>query len=747
MVAPCGSALHGVRVLDASTGIGGPLAAMLLGDLGAEVIRLEQPGNPDSELPGAVMWSRNKTIVRAEADDPKIRSLAAGADLVLTSSDMTAIRLGLDPTASFAPRLIHLSMPPFAQGLYASTADAFTAAWCGIARRQCSSSGGPVEPIAPYLSYLHGIWGATVGIATLVERVRSGRGQRVIVDAVHGALIGATTYLAIDPEDTPPATTVGPAGPNPAFSIYRAGDGQFLFLGALAHEFQRTAFRLLGVSDIFDDPRIAGNGDLLYSPLHRGWVRARLNQAFLARGRDEWLRLFAENDCPASPLLEREEWLDHPQMQALRQKCVLVDPVVGTATMPCVPIDFEGTPVPPPSARHYSDRVEWRSPTLPLPAPVPAAQARSGGPLHGFRMIDLGTVLAGPYAGMLLAALGANVVKAETLAGDAFRVRGFMHNRGQRSLALDLRHEQGHEIFLEMIRQTDAVIDNFRPGVLARLGIDHRALAAVNPRIICTSITAYGSVGPLAGQPGFDPVIQALSGMMTAQGGEQAPTFSTMPVTDVGSAAVAALAVVAALFSREQTGRGQRAETTLASVAAFMQSGELVAYRNRTPPRTGVLDDPGPTPLSRHYPTADGYVRVHFDSAEQLAHFTPAQDIAGRLASLATDQAIALLKEAGVQVVPSRTFEQVVRDPDALEAGYVTPVHWPDGRTTFVPGRYARFSRTPTTPLRSPPGLGQHSREILVEFGLAAARIDALVADGVVGEGGPMQSVANVGYR
>jgi crotonobetainyl-CoA:carnitine CoA-transferase CaiB-like acyl-CoA transferase len=174
------------------------------------------------------------------------------------------------------------------------------------------------------------------------------------------------------------------------------------------------------------------------------------------------------------------------------------------------------------------------------------------------RVLDLGAVIAGPYAGSLLAELGADVVKVEPPTGDSFRGPGFSaYNKGQRSLAIDLRRPQGRDAFLALARHADVVIDNYRPGVLARLGLDRDALAAVNPAIVSMSSTGFGDHGPLGEEAGFDPVLQAMSGMMRAQGGDDRPVFFSVPVNDVTTAASVALGVSAAVLHARRTGEGQ----------------------------------------------------------------------------------------------------------------------------------------------------------------------------------------------
>ena len=153
------------------------------------------------------------------------------------------------------------------------------------------------------------------------------------------------------------------------------------------------------------------------------------------------------------------------------------------------------------------------------------------------------------------------------------------YNRGKRGLGIDLKNPAGHAAFLDMARHADVVIDNYRRGVRERLGIDYEALRAVNPRIISCSINAYGEATGLAHQPGFDPIFQARSGMMSAQGGAgQEPVFHSVAINDVATAGMVAFAVIAALNARERTGLGQNITTSLAAQSALFQSGDLTTW-------------------------------------------------------------------------------------------------------------------------------------------------------------------------
>lgn len=779
---PLDSPLSDVRVLNVGSGIAAPIAAMLLSDLGAQVIHIAHEQRPDSDAHQSV-WDaftqRNALVLQCSLQEQGIADLLSGSDIVITTNDSDALALGLDLESPHqqSTGLIHLHMPPVVDTsrLDAITIDAFTAAHLGIARRQSSFSGGPVETPFAYLSYLHGAWAATCAIAALVARLRDGCGQTVVVDSLHGALAAVGPHIVVDPEAPETITAVGPGGPNPTYTTYACADGQRLFVGALTPKFQDILFALLNITDLPHDPRLGGRRELLFSPDNRDWVRARIAQAFLTRDRDEWLAQLAAHDCPASEIAPAWSWLDHPQVVSLGQRHELRDPLCGPVIMPGTPLTLSDTPVRAPTPRRIADSATWlpRHINLNL-GPAPTADHRTGvGPLAGLRVINLGTVLAGPFAGLLLAELGAEVTKVEPLAGDPFGLRGHQNNRGLRSLAMNLADENAHDAFMSMVNQADVVIDNFRPGVLDRLRIDFPSLARSNPRIICASISGFGSTGPLGGRPGVDPVLQAASGLMAAQGGSDEPVFITVALNDVAAAGFTVLGITAAVYARQRTGNGQQVSTTLAETSCFVQCGELVASANGRVVPVGGRDHPGPSHSSRYFETSDGFVRIHADSAKIFADagliscprkveqeiLSPNCDEDGSLgheSAILLDRAfltqtasevIARIHAAGGAAIVARTYRDLVQDESVREDGRFVEIRWPDGRVALMPGRYASFSRTPETRTFTAPGVGEHSIEVLSSYGISSSLINELVNRGQVYLGSSIYSVANVGYR
>jgi crotonobetainyl-CoA:carnitine CoA-transferase CaiB-like acyl-CoA transferase len=631
----------------------------------------------------------------------------------------------------------------------------------GPARRQSSFSGGPIELVYPFPLYVQGHWGAAATVAALLERQRSGFGQAVTVSGLHGVMVSCAGTFIVVPSQAPLPTNVGPGGRHPCYTTYECQDGAWLFLAALTAKFQVNTFKVVGVGDIFADERIRGVPARILLPENRGWVRQLLADAFRTRTRDEWLKRLEEGDCPSGPVGERETWLDHPQLQAHGLRVEIDDPERGRVTMPGVPLIMTETPgsvrTPAPMlGEHNRTATPWSAGESPKGEP-PVAR---GGPLAGYRVLDLGTILAGPYAGALLTELGADVIKVETPAGDAFRETGFIYNRGQRALAINLASLEAREAFYALVRTADAVLDNSRLGVLQRLGIDYASLKQVRPDIITLSVNGFGEDGVLAVKPGFDPVLQAMSGMMTAQGGDSDPVLFTIPVNDITAATVAVLGICLGLLHRERTGEGQRVWTSLLGCSAEMQSGELVRFEGRPAAIHGSCDFAGPSALDRFYQTRDGWLRLQAPSAAglqkagiidashaALADVELSGAIQARLGSMRLPEAIACLTAAGVPAVPARMPGDLPDDPDLQDLDMFAEDHLQDGTPFYVINRYARFGRTQEHRVFKAPGLGEHSRAVLAEAGVAAGQIDTLIECGAVKEGQPFEVVAIQNYR
>jgi len=260
-------------------------------------------------------------------------------------------------------------------------------------------------------------------------------------------------------------------------------------------------------------------------------------------------------------------------------------------------------------------------------------------------------------------------------------------------------------------------------------------------------VTGFGEHGLLAPKPGFDPMLQAMSGMMRAQGGDGDPVLLTIPVNDIAAAAVSVLGICLGLFHRVRHGTGQRIWTSLLACSTLMQSGELVRYEGRTPAVRGGRDFPGPSALDRFYRVTDGWLRLQAPGAAALIaagvlQTLPAVDsdaelalaIAERLATRSLAEALESLSAAGIPAAPARQPSDLVADPDLRELDMFTLHAMLDGTPFYMANRFARFSRTQEESVFVAPGVGEHSREVLDEAGVNSAEIDALIAAGVVND-------------
>ena len=378
------------------------------------------------------------------------------------------------------------------------------------------------------------------------------------------------------------------------------------------------------------------------------------------------------------------------------------------------------------------------------------------GALDGLRVLDLTQVMAGPFCTMLLADLGADVIKIENPeAGDQTRrswgysvhgedSRAFLAlNRNKRSVCLDLKSAEDLASFHRLVLSADIVVENFRPGVTKRLGVDYETLAALNPRLIYASVSGFGQTGPYADRPGYDLIAQAMSGVMSitgTPGGE--PVKCGVPVGDLGAGMFCAFGIVAAVHARERDGQGQYVETSLFESALAMSVWESTEYW-----ATGDVPQPlgSANRMSAPYQalrTKDGHLtlgannerlwqrlcaalevtRLQTDprfvtNTDRMAHRDElAAELEETLATATTDEWVALLLEAGVPAGPIRDYRQVLdSDPHVQARGMVQEIDHPVEGRVRVLGSPVRMSRTPARLRRHPPLLGEHTEEVLME--------------------------------
>jgi crotonobetainyl-CoA:carnitine CoA-transferase CaiB-like acyl-CoA transferase len=626
--------LSGVRVLELSTGIAAQTAGMLLADLGAEVVRPVDDVEVDSAaLPGWLCWNRGKTMVRndgAAAEGAiEIRRLVHRADAVIADARPGELESrGLDSAtlAATAPSLVHVWMPPIATGGRWSQLphdDLFLDAVSGFAAHHPATGNQPVASVVPTRFHLHGAMGAGALVAGLLARERDGWGRASSVTGLQ-AVGAALCTLVTRSIDGPPVVTIGKAVTgSPQFRLYQAGDGRWLFLGALSIELFFTALEVLGRMDVMAREDVAGDFLNLMRPEIAGPVGEELAAVFATRPIDDWLAAFKEAGVPIAPLSAPNEWLEGEVMGAACPPVRRDHREVGEVTMPGLPVELSATPgqvgALAATAELSDIRGIWTD-VEPRPAPDGPPPAVTALPLEGLKVVDIATFLAGPFVGSLLATHGAKVLKVETPVGDPYRVFtapfAVVHEH-KNTLRLDLRDADDKRAFLELVRLADVAIDNLLPRSFERLGLTADVFEKANPRLVRCSITAYGQEGAWAELPGFDPVLQTVSGLAAIQGGDGRPITTSAPVHDITTGAIGALGTLVALLVRERSGRGQRVFTSLAAVSTFLQSGELTTYEGCPSRAVGGADYPGPSAWRRLYRGSDRWLALSATTAAQ----------------------------------------------------------------------------------------------------------------------------------
>ena len=376
-------------------------------------------------------------------------------------------------------------------------------------------------------------------------------------------------------------------------------------------------------------------------------------------------------------------------------------------------------------------------------------------PLNGVKVIDLTHMLAGPYAGMVLADLGAEVVKVEPL-GSGEMTRGLLKNdpnysfknfgayfltlnRNKKSVSIDLKNIKGLEVFYDLVRSADVVLNNFSAGVVSKLKIDFENLSSINPKIITCSITGFGETGPHSTRPAYDQIVQAYSGGMSITGKDsKSPTRAGIPIGDLGSGLYSVIGILSALYSREKTQKGQHIDLSLLDVQI-----SLLTYMATMQTLSGIDPEPIGNAHFVHVPynsftTSDGFVVIavitdefwqslksvvnvgslddsKFDSSiDRLKNQAFIENELNKVLSTQTsDHWIDKLNKAKVPCAPINKFSDALNDEQVKHRNMIVEVEHPDGGFVKMPGNPVKMSYTNEESYSSPPHLGTDTREIL----------------------------------
>lgn len=391
--------------------------------------------------------------------------------------------------------------------------------------------------------------------------------------------------------------------------------------------------------------------------------------------------------------------------------------------------------------------------------------------LAGYKVVDCTIAMAGPFATQRLGDLGADVIKVEPLdgewqrhtpaggaTGNRINVSFLSLNRNKRSLAIDLKSSEGRAVLMDLVKSSDVFVQNYRPGVAKRLGVDYESLSAINPALVYVSLSGYGEDGPYVNRPGQDLLLQGLSGAMLSAGRDgEAPSPAGQYLVDAVAASTAFEAVLAALLYRERTGEGQLVTVNMLDAITTLQMQELSVYTVGGLPQKRSAEPHAHVYIRAPYgafATLDGYVIIAMPSLKTFGEvidepsfitmndrddpWTHRDEIFARtrkrLATKTSAEWLALFDAKGIWAGPVNGYEELLKDPQIKHNGtFIEYDHPTEGRVK-VPGFPYKFSRSPAALRYGAPLVGQHTRDVLREMGYDETRVGKLLSDGVIAE-------------
>lgn len=382
-------------------------------------------------------------------------------------------------------------------------------------------------------------------------------------------------------------------------------------------------------------------------------------------------------------------------------------------------------------------------------------------PLAGLKVLDLSRVMAAPFAAQMLSDLGAEVVKIEALGGDDTRIWGTHYfraaNRGKKSVTVNLKDPKGQEIVRRLAADSDILLENFKSGDLKRYGLDYDSLAAINPRLIYLSVTGFGQTGPRSAQPGYDTIIQGMTGIMTLCGEpDRPPARAGLPVVDIMSGLIGTIGILSALHERNASGKGQQIDVSLFDVGIMMlvDAGQDYLDHDHVQSRLGGINrnfSPG-----QPFQTADGWVTLAVATDEQFRRMCKAMglealpddprfvDNSARVANRSalseimapkfiertSSQWEEIFKAATVPLSPIFNIAEAMADAQATARNLIWNI---GGAMRLIANPLQHMSRTPAKPACAPPKLGQDTDDVLRNrLGMSNDEVTELVDEGVI---------------
>lgn len=746
--------LDGIRVIDLRCGLAGRVAAMLLAECGADVVRVESDA-PDPE-PGRLTWDRSKrsaAIDISTADGlARLHTLLASADVLIHQlSPKRARALSLDDAAlaELNPRLIVtsvLSWPANHPDAERPVDELLAMARLGICDEQMPMTRTGPMFVRPPLGSWGAVYLAAIGIAArLLVRQRTGRGGPAHTSLVQGALVPMGMHWARAQKPSASlAAGFSKESRGSQTTVVECGDGQWIHLMKCPDEspLMRKAMADMGEQAVTDANRAYGPNSYAYPNFGANLI------ALKQHTRDEWLADFWANDVAAQPVLPLGEVLTDEQSRLNGYVVDLDDPRAGRITVAGCPLTIDPpqqvrNPAPDPGQDTDAVWAEWSGERPAQPGPTRAEPVRS--PLQGLRVLDFGNYLAGPYAPMLMADLGADVVKVEAAKGDAMRSQDWAFagcQRGKRSVAIDLKSPAARPLLEALVRSADVVHHNLRMPAARKLGLDRESIAAINPEIIYCHTSSYGPVGPRKDWPGYDQLFQAQCGWEAVGAGEgNPPTWFRFGFMDHLCAMSSLVSTLLALYEKRRTGRVQAVAGSLLGPGVLTSSETYLRADGSVEPYATL--DAAQTTLSsgpRIVQCADGWIALALrdaattESACAVLGIGGADELADAMSARPVAELVEAFEKASVPVEAVREHQRDLffDDPANRAARLVAEYEHAEWGTLLQPGAMWDFGDLDVRLELAPPALGEHSTAVLTELGFSSSDLADLIAQGVV---------------
>ena len=771
--------LEGIRVLSFGLAGVGPWSAVLLGEMGADVIKVEPlAGDNISRSPAPykngittvyIASNLNKRLVQVDLHDETVREtmfeLVRNSDILVENHRPGFLdRRGLsyETVHEINPRLIYCSSSGYgSKGPYADiqmgSSDGYGQAIGGFASVSGEIGSIPegMKGTSP-LDHAASQYIVSGVLSALYHRETTGLGQFVDVSQMH-ASVGisaprAAEFFASGVSPVPMGSGVGTIVPSRAF---QANDKKWLNVSALDDATWQRLCAALELRSLASDTRLQHNAGRVE---HRDEVDGALAAVFATQPAEHWIKLLLGAGVPAEGYWKFNQLRINEQVK--EQKGIEdVDTPWGRVTVGGMPWEFSRTPGEiKPTHRPGSDTDEIMSLFAPKDVPTPIAPATgrttTKGPLEGLKVVDITQGYSG-FCGMNLGDLGAVVIKVEPPGGDYLRMQGppfvgdtaaaFLGaNRSKQGIRLAWETDaKAREAFDRLVADADVLISDLQPTAARERGVDYDSLKTKNPRLVLTSITPFGDTGPMADQPATDLEIQGISGQWQYVGEPGgAPVRMGIPIGPVYAAVFGIHGTLAALYERARSGQGQRVSISQLTSQLAMQS-TIWASESEPDDWSGhvTLRD---APPARGYKTGDRSILWGFGRDDEalktflskIGMTDPPTRVGGLgdrvnpkieevLMKYSSDEIIQWVRDLGGTAVPVHTFESLQQDPQALAVGLVSEYDYPGVGRMGTTGLAWQFSNA-TTAHGRPPLLGEHTNEVLTGLGLPAADVQAI---------------------